>query len=222
MSEEQQFQRLTAFKTSLKDVMSANFINQKEGIDYLEYEKLRVSRVRIVATIVAKKVNEDKTYAYLVVDDGTETIRVKSWKEDVEKLEKPVIGDVIEMVGRVKEWEGERYLTCELLKVINDPNHWLYHKYELLLQGEKVNRIEEKKETGISTGVEAKKDESESMEDKVLELIKENDIGKGTSMSLLAKQLNVTVKKLEDVLKKLLIDGLIYEPSKHNYKILEV
>lgn len=222
MTKEDKYKRLTAFRTSIKDVMSAEFKQVEDGADYLEYDKLKVSRVRVIGTIVAKRINEDKTYAYVVIDDGTETIRAKSWKEEVEKLEKPIIGDIIEMIGRVREWEGERYLTCESLNVINDANHWLYHKYELLLQGEKVERIEEKKETGMSTGVEAKKDKKENMEDEVLKLIKENDIGKGTSLTLINKKLKAKDKELEEVLKTLLNDGLIYEPSKHHYKILEV
>ena len=216
------YQRLTAFRACINDLIIANYVIQKEGADYVEFKNLRVSRVRLIATIVNKRVNEDGTYAYLVLDDGTETMRVKSWKEDVKKLEKPVIGDIIEIIGRVKEWEGERYLTCESVKVLNDPNHWLYHKFELLLAGEKVERIEEKSESGVSTGVEAKKDKNESAEDKILRLIKENDIGKGTSLALIFKSSGFSEKEVEEVLKNLLIDGLVYEPTKHNYKILDV
>ncbi|PIU88823.1 hypothetical protein COX58_01460 [archaeon CG_4_10_14_0_2_um_filter_Archaea_38_6] len=221
MSEEQ-FKRLTAFKTRIVDVMNANFVAQKEGIDYLEFDKLRVSRIRIIATVVNKRVNEERSYAYLVLDDGTETIRVKAWKEDVEKLEKPLIGDIIELIGRVREWETERYLTCETLKIVKNPNHWLYHKVELLLTKEKVQRIEEKEEIGISTGVEAKKEEKEDIEETILKIIKTNDMGKGTALKLIIKELGLSNKKVENVLKTLLIDGLIYEPTKHNYRILEV
>lgn len=220
MSDE--FKRLTAFKTNISSILNANYVNSEEGVDYLEYDKLKVSRIRIVATIVSKKVNDEGSYAYLVLDDGSETIRVKAWKEDVSKLETPIIGDIVEIIGRVREWESERYLTCEIIKIIKDPNHWLYHQFEILLSGEKVERIEEKKETKKSTSVEAKKDKEENSEEAIMKIIKEEDLGKGTSLNSIITLSKLDQKTVEEVLKTLLIDGLVYEPSKHNYKILEV
>ncbi|MBN1923578.1 MAG: hypothetical protein JW791_02345 [Nanoarchaeota archaeon] len=229
MSEDNKdFKRLTAFRTSLNTVNIANYVPVDKGADYLEVNKLKVSRVRVVGTVVSKTVAEDRSYAFLTIDDSTDTLSLASSKNfntgetNVELIEKPVIGDIVEVIGRVNEWEGKRKVNCETLKIIKDPNHWLYHKVELLLSGEKVERIEEKKEKGISTGVEAEKAESESEEDMIMRIIKDNDIGKGTNISLIVKQSNLSQKKVEDVLKTLLIDGLIYEPSKHSYKILDV
>lgn len=215
------FKRLTAFKISINSIMNSDFVEEEGEADYLTCRKLKVSRVRVIATVVSKRVNEERTYAYLVLDDGSETIRVKAWKEQVELLEKPLIGDIVEIVGRVREWEGERYLTCEIIKVITNPNHWLLHKFELLMLGEKVERIEEKEEKGISTSVEAEGNKV-NLEDEILKIIKGNDIGKGTSLSLIVKKLKLSNKEVEEVLKTLLIDGLIYEPKKHHYKVLEL
>ena len=216
------YKRLTAFKSNLKNINSAEFKEKKDEADYLVFDKLKVSRVRVIGTVVSKRVNEERTYAYLTIDDGTDTIRIKAWKEEVDKLEKPIIGDIVEVVGRVREWEGERYLSSEIVKIITNPNHWLTHKFELLLSGEKVERIEEKEEKGVSTGVEGEKEVSENLEEKIISIIKENDIGKGTSLSLIVKRLELTNKEVEEILKTLLIDGLIYEPNKHHYKILEI
>jgi DNA polymerase III alpha subunit len=183
-----EFKRLTAYRTTIKNITLAPMQKEGDSFEYLAFKDLRVSRVRLIATVVSKKVNEERTYAYLVLDDGTETIRVKAWKEEVVKVETPVIGDIIEVIGRVREWNGERYMTCESLHVINDPNHWLYHQYELLMSKEKFLRIDEKIATGESTSVEKKEIPAVSKEDLVLKIIKENDIGKGTSFALIKRE----------------------------------
>lgn len=223
---ENDFNRLTAFKIKIDSIVNSNYVKPEQGVEYIELSELRVSRVRVIATVVSKRINEDKTYAYLTIDDGTETIRIKSWKENVEKIENIMIGDIIELVGRVKEWgepTPERYLTCEIIKKIINPNHWLFHKYELLLTKEKTCKIEEKKETGVSTGVDYEgKEISASKEQQIIKIIKENDLGKGTNIELIMKLTQLDEVDVKETLKNLIMDGLIYEPTELNYKILEV
>ncbi len=216
------YKRLTAFKSNIKKITDSEMISEEDSPDYIKISDLRIARVRIIGTIVSKRVNSERTYAYLVVDDGTETIRIKAWKDDVDKLEKPVVGDIIELVGRVREWDDERYLTCEIIKIINNPNHWLLHKYELLLSDEKVERITEKVKTGDAREVEGKKSVEEELENKIIKIIKNSDVGRGVSMKLLTEETGKDEKNIRPVLKNLLNDGIIYEPTKHNYKFLEV
>lgn len=216
-----EYKRLTAYRVKINDLIKAKFEKKEDEADYLVFKKIKVSRVRIISTIVNKKVSDDGNYAFIILDDGTETIRVKCWKEDVTKLEKPIIGDIVEIVGRIREWNDERYLSCEIIRIINDPTHWLYHKYEFLISGEKLERIEEKEETGMSTGVEKKELPQINKEDLILNIIKENDIGKGTSLALIKKESNLLQTDVENSLKILLNDGLIYEPQKNSYKLVD-
>lgn len=229
MSEEKrEFKRLTAFKMNLNNVVNAKYVPVEGGADYIEVKDLKVSRVRIMGTIVSKTIAEDRSYGFLTIDDGTQTISISSSKNfntgetNIEQLEKPIIGNIVEIIGRINEWEGKRKINAEIVKIIKDPNHWLYHKYELLLSNEKVERIIEKKEKTISTSVETNKDEKINQEDVILNIVKENDIGKGTSMSLIQKLSKLDAEEVKNVLKTLLMDGLIYEPTKLNYKILDV
>ncbi|VVB74569.1 OB-fold nucleic acid binding domain protein [Candidatus Tiddalikarchaeum anstoanum] len=218
---EDSYKRLTAFRVPINYLLSAPLNKEGDSFEYLAFKDLKVSRVRIVATIVSKKINDDRSYAYLVLDDGTETMRVKCWKEDVEKLEKPIVGDIIEIIGRVREWNSERYLSCESLHVVSDPNHWLYHEFELLMSKEKFERVNEKVETGVSTGVEKKESSDIKKEDLVLKIIKDNDIGKGTSFALIQRESKLDEAALKEVLSTLLNDSVIYEPQKNSYKLLE-
>ncbi len=211
------FKRLTAYRVRISDLINSDYVKVDGGADYVVVNGTNVSRARIVGTVVNKTVAEDKSYAFLTVDDGTETIGVassrdfNSGKTNVNLFERVMIGDIVEVVGRINEWEGRRKLNSEIVKVIRDPNHWLYHKFELL-QIPPEQKVDE----------EHVVDESkEDVEAKVLEIIRENDIGNGTALTLIAKNLSMDEEEVKEVLRKLLIDGLIYEPTKFHYRVLE-
>jgi RPA family protein len=220
-----EFERMTAFKSSIKAINEAEYKAVQGQADYLLMKNLKVGRVRVFGTVVSKTIAEDLSYAFITLDDSTDTISISSKKDfktgetNSALFEKIMIGDLVEVVGRINEWEGKRKIVAEIIKPILDPNHWLYHQYELLLTSEKTERITEKKTEGISTGVEAKPPKTN--EELVLEIIRENDIGKGTSLALIKNMSKLSDKETEEALKNLLNDSAIYEPSKHNYKALD-
>ncbi|MFA5303899.1 MAG: OB-fold nucleic acid binding domain-containing protein [Candidatus Nanoarchaeia archaeon] len=219
------FERLTAYKATLKTLNEAEYTAMQGQADYVSIKNLKVSRVRVFGTVVSKTMAQDLAYAFLTIDDSTDTMSISSRKDfktgetNVAMFEKIMPGDIVEVIGRINEWEGKRKINAEIIKTILDPNHWLYHQYELLLSKEKVERITEKKEEGISTGVEISK--TIPPEALILTIIKENDIGKGTSLALIMNISKLQEKHVEEALKNLLNDSAIYEPTKHNYKVLD-
>ena len=219
------FERLTAYKATLKTLNEAAYTAMQGQADYVSIKNLKVSRVRVFGTVVSKTMAQDLSYAFLTIDDSTGTMSISSRKDfktgetNVAMFEKIMPGDIVEVIGRINEWEGKRKINAEIIKTILDPNHWLYHQYELLLSKEKVERITEKKEEGISTGVEISK--TIPPEALILTIIKENDIGKGTSLALIMNISKLQEKHVEEALKNLLNDSAIYEPTKHNYKVLD-
>ncbi|MFA5333920.1 MAG: OB-fold nucleic acid binding domain-containing protein [Candidatus Nanoarchaeia archaeon] len=219
------FERLTAYKATLKTLNEAAYTAMQGQADYVSIKNLKVSRVRVFGTVVSKTMAQDLSYAFLTIDDSTGTMSISSRKDfktgetNVSMFEKIMPGDIVEVIGRINEWEGKRKINAEIIKTILDPNHWLYHQYELLLSKEKVERITEKKEEGISTGVEISK--TIPPETLILTIIKENDIGKGTSLALIMNISKLQEKHVEEALKNLLNDSAIYEPTKHNYKVLD-
>lgn len=116
-------ERLTAKRALVEDLVSGRYF-QREGFksNYLITPRgQRLSRVKLVATVTTKFVNDDESYAFIVLDDGSETIRAKFFQEleDYEKVEE---GDLVLCVGKVQEYEGEIYINSEILKQVDDPN----------------------------------------------------------------------------------------------------
>jgi len=67
-----------------------------------------------VATVVDTFINEDETYASLTVDDGEDTIQIKFFNE-LEMMQDFEEGDIIEVVGKIREYQGEIYFNGEIL-----------------------------------------------------------------------------------------------------------
>ncbi|MFQ5816020.1 MAG: OB-fold nucleic acid binding domain-containing protein, partial [Candidatus Hydrothermarchaeaceae archaeon] len=112
----------------------------------------RVSRVRVLATVVSEFVSEDKKYSTITLDDGSDTITVRAFKEECEMLGDIDVGDIVDVVGKVKEYQEERYITSESIWRLEDPNWELVRKLELLA----VNARTPSAKEGDAAGVDVK------------------------------------------------------------------
>lgn len=137
--------RLTAIKTEIKPLVEGTYV-KGEGFEsnyVLTPSGLKVSRARILGTIMTKFVNEEKTYCFVVIDDETETIRAKIFK-NVKLAEKIEQGDLVDAIGKIREYDGELYMMPEVIRKIEDPNFIILRKAELLEQKKYLDKIKEK------------------------------------------------------------------------------
>jgi len=119
---------MTARRIRLEDIANGKY-HQQEGFEpnYLITPRgVRVSRILAVATVVDSFVNDDETYGALTIDDGTETIRLKMF-QDLEELDGLEEGDMVKVVGKVREYEDEIYIQPELLQQAGVKDELLYY-----------------------------------------------------------------------------------------------
>lgn len=126
--------RSTASKVKIEDLVKGNYTHSPEGepnflITPWDEELLRVN---LIATVVDKFVRDDGGYATLHLDDGTGTIRAKAWSEGAEQMEEFEVGDLINVVGKVREYEEEIHIVPEIIREIEDPNWELVRELEIL------------------------------------------------------------------------------------------
>jgi hypothetical protein len=81
-----------------------------------------VDKVRVMGSIVQSFLSNDGNYCAHTLDDGTETIRVKGWREDAQSMSSFNIGQVVDVFGGVREYDGEVYLQPIAMNPIEDPN----------------------------------------------------------------------------------------------------
>ncbi|MFH0889984.1 MAG: OB-fold nucleic acid binding domain-containing protein [Candidatus Aenigmatarchaeota archaeon] len=237
--------RLTARKVRIADVSKGAYkpaSGMVSGYVITPYG-MKVSRARIMATIVAKFVSEDKNFASATLDDGTETMRAKAFGS-TRFFDSVEIGDMVDIIGKIKEYADEIYVTPEIVVKITDPNFESLRRLELIKQHadwkKKIaviteslekegtpDKVAEAVKNEINAEdvesileflsgpapVEEKKDDKDVAKSTVLAIITELDKGEGVTYSELMTKANVDEKTFDKVVNDLLEEGTCYEPK---------
>lgn len=231
-------QRLPAKKVRICDIVDGRFFyGSKEGMKpsyVITSLGMKVSRVNIVGIVIDKFISEDGNYASLTLEDGTESIRVKGFREKVSLLEEIKKGDTVLVVGKVKEYNGEKYVNLEVVRKV-DVNYETLRKLELAKDLESwkmlVERIrkdlkempeeEVKRRYGLEDDVIEAIRESKVEADyktKLLEIISKLDEGDGVEISKLFEVVSLPESTVEKVLDELITEGLVYQPTPSKLK----
>ena len=242
--DEQKFQkRATAYKIAINDINSGEYISDDFG-SYLKNLNLKITRVRIMGTVIKKReyaggenpdlsdgISERSDHTFLVLDDGTGTIRLKTWKKDIEMLDRIAIGDIIDTVARIRKYQDEIYIVPEFVKKIDDPNWELVRELEIMkLKNIYLNNIDEIKEFSSKTPEDMKEKKSES--DEIKDSDVENDLkkqiliqlkmpghSKGLTREELYEIINTNKIEINECINELMTNGNIFEQP--NGKIKE-
>ncbi len=102
-----------------------------------------IEKAWIMGTIVQAFLSNDGNYCALTIDDGTETVRVKGWREDAEYMSSFSPGQIVDLMGQVREYNGEVYLAPRSINHISDPNWEPLRELEIYnLRGVKKNDLQ--------------------------------------------------------------------------------
>ena len=225
--------RQTAFKIRIYDIKNNKYVKGAGDWDpnYIQINENQISRVNLIANVVMKNDNEEKTYSSIVLDDGTETINVKCWREDTKRLENINVGDIILLIGRIREFNDEIYVTPEIVKQTNFD--WaLVRKQELeklygpFIENEKnYSKIikEEKTENPDYVNVTEEKVENnlvESKRQKILTLIEKFDTNSGADILQVIEESKFDKKEANDIIDELIKEGEIFQIKVGRLKLI--
>ena len=228
--------RQTAYKVWIADIVNKK-LEKEEGEwspNYVLVDNKKISRVNIIATIIMKYVSEDGNYATLTVDDGSSDIQIKVWKEDIPLFENVEIGDPVLVVGKIKEYNSQIYLTPEIVKLL-DKSEWVeLRKRELKkLYGERVVQKQTIKETSSESINEQEPEtiivKEESISDnlskndrqKILDSIEKLDTGTGADTINVIEKSQIIEDQANSIIQELLKEGEIFEIRAGKLKIIE-
>lgn len=193
---EQEFKRKVAYKMKVGDILSGKIIFDAERFKFLEYNGKEIVRVNLIANIIDKFVQDDeKKFASITVDDASGQIKIKTFGDEIEKFANYLQGDTIQIIGLLRSWNNELYLTPEIIKK-RDPQYLLLRKLELDL--EKPKTLE--------------KSELSQLRNQILEAVKKNEEKGGVEIESLILELKNSPDIINKEVKKLLEEGLVYEP----------
>ena len=186
-------ERQTARKVSISQLTRGKWVKNSgmEPSYIVTEEGERVARARILGTVVGKFVAEDEGFASVTVDDHTDTIRAKTFKT-AKPLDSLAVGEVVDLIGKMKEWNGEVYVMPEIVRKIEDPNIELLRKVEI---ASKAGRGEK----------------AEDLREKILGIISAEM--EGISYDSLIKKSGAAETDVERVVNEILDEGICYEPT---------
>lgn len=246
-----QQKRQTAKHTTAKELNSGRYF-EKEGFTpnyLLTPEGRRLSRARVVATIVDRYVNDEETYGSMTLDDGSDTVQIKFFNE-LEMMEEFEVGDIVEAVGKVREYQGQIYMNAELLvkrSVENELLHRLRHRmtheeWQTIrdtvqqmkesdhsqddIEKEMAGKLDEEEVDALLQSFGESFDSSEiegdkeNLEREVIEAVEKLDEGEGASYGGIGEEVDADEDKLEETINSLLSDGTFYEPEPGKLKKL--
>lgn len=185
--------RNVAFRLRIGDILKGKLVSNKEKFLYLDYLSNKVNRVNLIANCVDKFIQEtEKKYGSITVDDASGQIRVKVFGDDLSLLKDISQGDTLRIIGNIKYWNGEVYIIPEIIKKI-EPSWLLVRKLEIQnsRMGIKTNNLE--------------------LKEKILAKIKDSE-PEGIEIDNLILDTPENPASINEEIRKLLEEGLIYEP----------
>ena len=215
--------RETAQKVWIVDLINSPF-TAAEGWNpsTVQVDGRKVARASILATVVAKFASEAGNYASITMDDGTETIRSKAFGPDVAKFANARPGALVRFIGKVKEYNSERYLKPEIVHEVTDPNWVIVQKIELSPPDAAPPAPEDTKSNVPEHVAEnAIKEEDLGVQAKILNLIRTMANAEGADMDLVMAQSQMESEDAKNIIIGLLKAGEIYEPKKGRLKVLD-
>ncbi len=200
-------ERMTAKKVMVSDLINGEWV-KKEGLEpsfIITKKGEKVSRARLLGTVVSKFVSEDGNFGSLTLDDSTDTIRIKAFK-DLKILELSDVGDLVDIIGKVREYNEEIYLIPEIIKKLDDPNVELLRKLEILkkMKTLKAGIKEEERSEG-------KEDDQNVLRKEIIKIIEANR--DGITYSELLEKAKIPEETAEPIINQILAEGICYEPT---------
>ena len=189
-----------AFKLSIGDLLIGKPIFDQEKFSFLELGDKKIIRVNVVGNIVEKYDSAgEKKYTFLKLDDGSGQISLKIFGDDVEKFKDVAQGITVVIIGFLRNWNNETYITPEIIKELDS-------KY-LLVRKMEMEKIKSKESEPIN------KTQIIAIKDKILGTIKNAEEDGGVEMDQMIMNLrDVSPEIIKQEVQKLLEEGIIFEP----------
>lgn len=233
--------RHVATKVAIKNVIEGQLkLDQEQNYNYLlTPDNQKLYRINIVAIIVQKE--KIGSITNLLLDDGSAKIIVRSFEPN-KNIEQLTVGNAIIVIGKVRIYNTEIYISPEICKKID--SRWLkvrandnkikssnnnqekegsFKDEKQLVNKETINPEIEKIPIENETTINEPLNQEESMDEflpfqKLTQIIKELDPGEGVPIEVIIEKSDL--EDAEKLLKKMLEKGDIFQNQPGKVKIL--
>jgi len=222
---ETKYIRQIAVKTTIKELLLGTYLQEEEqSPNYLLTTKQqKIYRLNLITTVVYKE--KVGSITNFLVDDGTGKITLRLFEEN-KNSEKINIGDTVLVIGKIRDYNQEKYVSPEIIKVVS--TLWLnvralelkkLEQEENFTEGEKISKEKIENVTNKVKFVEEKLEEESLLPiDKIKNIIVELDSGEGVLIEEVIEK--SPLEGTEELIKKMLEKGDIFQNNPGKVKVL--
>jgi len=230
--------RQTAYKVQIQDITEGDFVTEEGWNPNYVIDKYgrKISRVNLISAIVDIPDSENTfNYYSIVIDDSTGKISARLF-ENYEQLKAFNVGDIVSIIGRIREYGTERYIILEIIKKIDNPKWIEVRKREIELLKSTLQKMDsnqqpepvpdktqsDSKETSMAEEIEEVADEginALNASESILALIRKLDKGEGVDTDEVIKKSGIDSS--EEIIKSLLLEGDMFEVRPGRLKVLD-
>ncbi len=194
-----QFKRNIAYKYRIGDLSMGQPSFEGERFTHLNLDNKRVVRVNIIGNVVERYDAEgEKKYCFITLDDASGQIKLKAFGDDTNKLSDCNQGETILVIGTLRNFNNETYISPEIVKE-KDPKYLLLRKLEV------------EKNRSTTTSLPTTKEQISSSRESILDKIKSSE--SGIEIEELKIQLReISPEIIDSEIQKALEEGVIFEP----------
>ena len=191
-----QFQRATAYKLRIGDILAGKQVMDNERFSFLELGNKQIIRINIVANVIEKYESERETkYLSFTIDDASGQIKLKVFGDDVSRFSSISQGNTVMAIGKLRYYNNELYILPEIIK-IQDPKYLLVRKLELEKEKPKQQN----------------KQEAKAIKEQIIDMIKQAEQDGGIDTDKIIMEIKSSPDIINQEIQKLLEEGLAYEP----------
>ena len=198
--------RQTAYKLWVVNVINNKFYTAEQEFDpdYILFNNQKISRVNLIGNVIDIFKNDDNSYASVTIDDNSATIKIKVFNKDINLFDNIKKGDLILVVGKLREYQNEIYILPDFVRNLEDLNWDLVRKIELLRLIGKTNKKLVKEIISPSKMA-------------LFNIIREKGDA-GINLEELNERVTFSDEELKSLLNKLIEDGEIYQDRPNNFR----
>ncbi|MBD3164022.1 hypothetical protein GF323_02390 [Candidatus Woesearchaeota archaeon] len=201
--------RMTAVKVPINALVKGEYIRDEEEFspNYIEINNRKVSRINVIGIIVSVGVENGSSF---LIDDGSAKIIVRGFENspipgDVK------IGDIVNIIGRPREFNSERYIVPEIIKK-TDQKWMQVRKLEL-----RNFSLAEKEDIPVEN-IESPEGVIADQE-KIIQYISKTDEGKGVEIEKVIQE--TAIRGCEEKIEGMLKEGDLFENLPGRVKVLD-
>jgi RPA family protein len=207
------FVRHTAQKVLVSDLIQGSFVNENEqNMNYLlTTTNQKIHRLNLMAIVVHKE--EIGTMTNFIIEDGSGKITIRLFEQMKQEIN---IGSVIQIIGKLRVFNDEKYISPEILKTID--SKWITVRTKEL-KPQIIETKEVVKETPADEEVVEPIEEGGVLpSQKIAKIIKELDKGDGVLIEEVIEK--SSIDQTEKIIEKMLENGDIFQNHPGKVKVL--